>query len=111
MAIGDPSQGLVYIYARSGTTWVQEATLTGSRSFFGRKLALDGDSLAVLTNTDEGAVTIFTRSRSRWTEQQTFPIHPESIGRSVFSIALDNDTLVVGNTGTATDGLTEAGSA
>ena len=45
------SSGAVYVYKLSGTTWEQEAYIKASNSeavdWFGYRVALDGDTLAV----------------------------------------------------------------
>jgi hypothetical protein len=85
--------GAVYVYTRSGATWVQQAYVkasnTGSGDYFGSSvdLSADGNTLAVAAHWEAsdakgingnqqdnsipqaGAVYIFTRSGGRWTQQ------------------------------------------
>ena len=112
-------QGSVFIFTQSGTTWSQQAKLTvaGGSSFdyFGHDIALSGDTLLatsawddVGSNTDQGSVTIFTRSGTIWSQQiQLFAAGGaagDSFGRSV---AISGDTAIVGapydDVGTNTD--------
>ena len=85
--------GAVYVYARSGNTWAQQAYIkasnAGSGDYFGSSvdLSADGDTLAVAAHWEAsdargingnqsdnsipqaGAVYIFTRNAGRWTQQ------------------------------------------
>lgn len=112
--------GAVYVFTRTGTTWIQQAYLkasnTGAGDQFGISVALDGDTLAVGAQNedgngtgvnsgaetdnslpDSGAVYVFTRSSTTWTQQayvKAFNAGASDLfGRSV---ALDGDTLAVG---------------
>jgi cysteine-rich repeat protein len=115
--------GAVYVFTRSGATWVQQAYIkasnTGAIDRFGWSVALsaDGSTLAVgayvedsaatgingdQTNNsapDSGAVYVFTRSGTAWSQQAY--VKASSIGTSDFfgfSVALSGDgaTLAVG---------------
>ena len=87
---GAVGSGAVYVFTRSGSTWTEQAYIkasnTGEGDQFGWSVALSGDTLAVgapcedssstgvgsLPNegaSDSGAVYVFTRSGSTWTEQ------------------------------------------
>ncbi len=75
------SQGAVYVFTRSGSTWTQQAKLLagdpGNGDYFGCSVALsaNGDIAAVGalgkagTYTTQGAAYVFTRSGSTWTQQ------------------------------------------
>jgi tartrate dehydratase beta subunit/fumarate hydratase class I family protein len=89
----DSSTGAVYVFARSGGTWTQQAFIKsshpGKEDWFGSRLNLsgDGNTLAVgaqlenggskgingdqtdLSAEDSGAVYLFTRSGATWTQQ------------------------------------------
>ena len=111
--------GAVYIFTRSGTTWTQEAYIKASNTeaddWFSYGLALSGDTLAVSaykedsnatvingdeannTYTNSGAVYIFTRSGTTWSQQAY--IKPSNTGAADhfgYSVALSGDTLAVG---------------
>jgi hypothetical protein len=97
-----------YVYVRSGTAWVQQAQLTASDGKagdeFGYSVAVSGDTVVVGatladvgTNADQGAVYVFTRSGSTWTQQAKL-MSPDGSVDDEFgtSVAVDGDTLLVG---------------
>ncbi len=101
--------GAVWVYTRSGSTWVQQAELTGSgesgKGWFGRAVALsaDGDTVLVggyVDHSDTGAVWVFTRTDSTWTQQGAKLTGTEESGAGEFgwSVALSGDgsTALVG---------------
>lgn len=107
---GGLSAGAVYIYTRSGTTWTEQQILHASNprenDYFGGHVSLDGDTLAISATgedgtadlvTGAGAVYIYTRSGTTWTEQQILHASDAQIGDSFgSSVSLDGDTLAVG---------------
>lgn len=114
--------GAVYLFVRSGDTWVQQAYLKASNTdagdYFGASLALssDGTTLAVGAFGEDanpqavdgqnnnvffssGAVYVFTRTGSTWTQQAYLKASNGNTGDQFgYSLALsDNgDTLAVG---------------
>ncbi|MFM8373553.1 MAG: hypothetical protein ACKOCO_14315, partial [Bacteroidota bacterium] len=69
---------LAWIYVRSGTTWSQQAKLVGTGAVGAAKqgtgvaISANGTTAAVggpADNTNAGAVWIFTRSGTTWTQQ------------------------------------------
>jgi len=118
------TSGAVYVFARTGTTWSQQAYVkpsnTDANDEFGRSLALaeDGNTLAVgaylesssaagiggnQTNnalSKSGAVYIFTRAGTVWSQQEYIKASNPSLeaqfGWSV-ALAADGNTLVVGS--------------
>jgi len=108
--------GAVYVFTRSNGSWSQQAFLKASNpgqwDQFGFTLALDGDTLVVGANgenstaaggennndaTDAGAVYVFTRSNSIWSQQAYLKASNAGAGDSFgLSVALDGGTLVVG---------------
>jgi len=102
--------GAVHVFVRSGTGWVRQAYVKASNTragdAFGRSLALstDGSTLAVGapgedgTATDSGAVYVFTRSGTTWTQQQRlkadWPDADDAFGTAV-SLAGDGGSLAV----------------
>jgi len=116
--------GAVYVFVRSGTTWTQQAYVkasnTGAGDQFGNSVALSGDTLAVGaygeasaatgvngTQADNsasyaGAVYVFVRSGTTWT-QQAYVKAPNTGAGDQFgcSVALSGDTLAVGAVGEA----------
>jgi FG-GAP repeat len=71
--------GAVWVFARSGSTWTRQAKLTGGAEesadgWFGGSMALSGDGATALVGdpADDGrlgAVWVFARSGSTWTQQ------------------------------------------
>ena len=113
------NSGAVYVFTRSGTTWSQQAYVkasnTGANDLFGRSVALFGDTLAVgayqedghatgvngnqadNSATDSGAVYVFTRSGSTWSQQAYVKASNTGVGDWFgWNVALANDTLAVG---------------
>jgi len=115
--------GAVYVFTRSGATWSQQAYIKASNTEagdeFGNSVSLsnDGDTLAVGAFEEEsnatgidgnqadnsaagaGAVYVFTRSGSDWS-QQAYIKASNTDAQDIFGISIslsgDGDTLVVG---------------
>ncbi|OYZ17508.1 MAG: hypothetical protein B7Y39_15125 [Bdellovibrio sp. 28-41-41] len=111
--------GAVYVFTRTGTTWTQQqklvATGTNARlanDHFGSSLSLSEDTLAVGASeqdydenggvlvTDAGAVFIFTRTGTTWTQQQKIVasglnarVASDGFG---YKLSLSGETLAVG---------------
>jgi hypothetical protein len=125
---GGSSCGAVYVFARSGTAWGQQAYVkasnTNSGDYFGFSVALSasGDTLAVgafkedskatgvggnqadNTVTDSGAVYVYTRSGTAWSSpaylKQSYTRVFDYFGRAV-ALSADGNTLAVGAYGQA----------
>ena len=107
---GKIHQGSVYVFIRSGNTWVQQAQLFASDGAagdeFGWAVAIDGDTIVVgadaddvFANTDQGSAYVFTRSGTTWTEQTYFLANDGSgTDRDFFgvAVAVKGDTAIVG---------------
>ncbi|MBK9306700.1 MAG: cadherin-like beta sandwich domain-containing protein [Nitrospira sp.] len=116
---GSSDSGAVYVFTRSGTTWSQQAYVkasnTGAGDNFGYSVAIDGETLGVGARGEEsnavgingnqandsmsfaGAVYVFTRSGTTWTQQAYVKASNTGTGdRFGSSIALSGDTLAVG---------------
>jgi hypothetical protein len=114
--------GAVYVFVRSGATWIQQsyikATNTDRFDAFGGSVALSGDVLVVgatgessaatgidgnqVDNTagSAGAVYVFTRTGTTWTQQAYVKASNTGAGDNFgAAVALASDTLVVGATG------------
>ncbi len=114
--------GAVYVFTRAGTTWTQQAYVkasnTGGSDYFGYAVSLssDGNTLAVgayledssttgINSTpdngtsDSGAVYVFTRAGSTWTQQAYVKASntgaDDYFGYAV-SLSSDGNTLAVG---------------
>ncbi len=112
--VGDNSAnnyaGAAYIFVRSGGAWTRQATLLPSdgqgSDLFGQSVALDGDTAlvgAIGHNSSTGAVYVFVRSGTTWTQQAeligTGGGVPGSFG---WSVALSGNTALVGLQGGGT---------
>ena len=113
------SAGAVYVFTRSNGEWSQQAYLKASNAeandFFGYSVSVSGDSLAVgaygedsasiVVNGNQadnsasysGAVYVFTRSNSEWS-QQAYVKASNADPSDIFggSVSLSGDTLAVG---------------
>ena len=129
--------GAVYIYTRSGTTWSQQAYIkaanSGAGDKFGSQICLYGDTLAVaassedsnqttITNgatasgdnsrSDSGAVYIYTRSGTNWSQQAYIKtVNSDSGDLFGFILSLSDNSLAVStfdssNQTTITNGAT-----
>lgn len=122
---GASSSGAVYVFARAGGVWTQQAYLKASNAEagdqFGASVALDGDVLAVSapfedglgygvnpgaaaegsnSASNSGAAYLFLRSNGLWS-QQTYVKASNTTPNYQFgsSVALSGDTLAVGSIG------------
>lgn len=99
--------GAVYVFVRTGAGWMQQAYLKASNSeagtVFGISVALWGDTLAVGAPGEgghSGAVYVFVRSGTNWS-QQAYVKASNAGGGDGFGSALTlwGDTLAVGASG------------
>lgn len=118
--------GAAYIYVRVGTTWIQEAYLKASNSdpvdAFGRAVAISGhtavvgaigeDSGAHTVNGDQtdnsaniaGAAYVFVRAGTTWAQEAYLKAsNSDSSDAFGYSVAIANDTVVVGASGEDSD--------
>ncbi|WP_287127879.1 FG-GAP repeat protein [Candidatus Cyanaurora vandensis] len=101
-------QGKVYVFARSGATWSEQAILTASDGLpndaFGYSVALSGETAVVGAYTAtgyKGKVYVFVRSGTTWSEQAILTasdgLSTEAGGDEFgISVAINVNTLVVG---------------
>ena len=105
---GAADAGAAFVYTRSGATWSRQARLVASDAalmdYFGYSVALSGNTAVVGAYgktegglNSAGAVYVFTRSGSTWTQQAKLldphPVQYEMFGESV---ALSGDTVLIG---------------
>jgi hypothetical protein len=106
------SQGVAYIFVRSGDVWVQQAKLIASDGaagdYFGYSVALsaDGNTALVGANYDnvganqyQGSAYVFTRSGTTWVQQAALTANDGEAGDNFgWSVALSSDgnTALVG---------------
>lgn len=104
--------GATWIFVRSGSSWVQQGPklvgggIAGSTSQQGQSLSLanDGNTLAIGGITDNnniGAVWIFVRSGSTWSQQGNKLVGSGTVGPTIFqgfsvSLSADGNSLAVG---------------
>ena len=123
------SSGAVYVFARSGTTWSQQAYVKASNAAatddFGYSMTLSGNTLVVGADEEDssasgvngdqlndsgigtGAAYVFTRSGTTWSQQAylkasnpgAFVEGADSGDHFGFSVAMSGETLVVGAVG------------
>lgn len=109
LAVGahlEAGSGAVHLFSREGEQWMPQTVLRpvrpGSNDLFGSSLAFDGETLAVGAHLEDGAfensgaVYVYRRQRSGWSDP--LRLEPEGGAEHRFgrSLALAGDTLVVG---------------
>jgi RHS repeat-associated protein len=100
--------GAVWIFTRSGNTWTQQGPkLTGKEEVgegqFGEQVAISGDGKTVMVgarfdNSQAGAVWVFVRSGTTWTQQGPKIAGEGAFGLSISLSANGNTALVNGAT-------------
>jgi hypothetical protein len=104
------ASGAVYVFVRNGTTWTQEARLTGSDALpgdaFGSSVSLDGDTLVIgaplkrvpgFGNYANGAAYVFTRDAGGWSQQTKLTASPSANGNLFgFAVAVLGDRAAIG---------------
>ncbi len=112
------NSGAVYVFTRSGSTWTQQAYIKASNTEandrFGWWVDISGDTIAVGANGEDsnatgvggdqndntlpstGAVYVFTRTGTTWTQQAYIKAsNTNEYDNFGYTVALDGDTLVV----------------
>ena len=93
--------GSVYLFERAGSSWAFTRKLRASDGerddFFGRLVALSGDTLAVRAQDGfyNGKIYVFERSGNEWTEAAG-PFRTPGERNFAISMALDGETLAIG---------------
>jgi len=102
--------GATWVFTRSGTSWSQQGSkLVGTDSIgssaqgTSTALSADGNTLAVGGNVDDsnvGAIWVFTRSGTEWSQQGSKLVGSESVGTSnqgqSIALSSNGNTLVFG---------------
>ena len=122
--------GAAYVFVRENDTWVQQAYLkpqyTNDALEFGTSVDISGNTIvigapgdnraatgvnSVPINFEEltsGAVYVFVRNGNTWTQQADFKASNTYIGSSFgHSVAIDNNTIIVGAYGEPSDGSSQ----
>ncbi|MBS1788625.1 MAG: hypothetical protein JST85_12930 [Acidobacteria bacterium] len=119
---GNENQGSAYVFTRSNTTWTQQQKLMANDGatgqFFGRSVALSGDTVVVGDNInqiganfDQGSAYVFFRNGTVWTQQQKLTADDGEEGDQFgLSLAISGDTIVVGAPDDDTGGNFDLGS-
>jgi hypothetical protein len=113
--------GAAYVYVRSGATWSQQARLVASNGTssddFGNAVALRGNTALVGAfgrGNGAGAVYVFTRSGSSWSETQVLTPSDAAVQQrfgSSLALSPSGSEVLVGAPRRAVAGLAGAGSA
>lgn len=104
--IGQNQTGSAYIFVSDGTTWTQQAKLTGTvnRLNFGHSVAILGDTAVVgapngtfAGGTQAGGAEVFVRSGTSWSRESTIT-SPDGQPSDGFGsgVAISPDTIIVG---------------
>jgi len=104
---GANASGSVYVFVRSGGTWLQQQKLNASDAaegdYFGSSVSLSGDTVIIGARgdndpgTDIGSAYIFVRSGGTWTQQQKLTASDGAVGDEFgYSVSLSGDTVVIG---------------
>ena len=126
---GDPTSnaGAAYVFSRSGSTWTQQAKLVDPspsvNGYFGQAVDINSDGTYAVAckytdNSSAGAIFVFTRSGSTWTQQAKLTASDaqisDNLAKSGCSISA-NGSFVVGGAhleaGGSGDPLSSAGAA
>jgi len=118
---GGVDSGSAYVFTRTGTDWTLQAKLTADDAaagdLFGHSVAIHGNTaVAGAINddqggTDSGSVYVFTRTGTTWAQQAKLTADDAAAGDFFgFSVAIQNDTVVVGARGDDSAGA-DSGSA
>jgi len=104
----DCNSGSVHVYVKAGTTWTHEQKIVAldaaAGDDFGESVALWGDTLVVgapganSSATNAGAVYIYTRVGTVWTQEGARLVPPELAASDCFggAVGLEQDLLVGG---------------
>ncbi|MEN8149935.1 MAG: hypothetical protein ABFS86_08935, partial [Planctomycetota bacterium] len=98
VVVGDGKQGLVYVFVRGESGWVEEQRLDSGadRAYrFGRSVDIDGDRMIVGTNAS--AAYVFAREDGVWTREGVLEgTGVESADDFGLAVAISGETAVVG---------------
>lgn len=103
--------GAAYVFVRVGSTWTPEAKLTGSENSFadnfGYSVAIKGETIVCgafgnsdFNQSEVGSAYVFQRIDGLWLQQQELTASDgASLARFGLSVAMSEDTIVVGADG------------
>lgn len=123
---GVTDAGAVYVFVRSGTSWLQEAKLSASdkatSDYFGYALSFNQDGSTLVVSAycadagpvNAGAVYVFTRTNTVWTQNAKLVANDRAtndyFGISV-AISADGSRCVIGAYAADVSGIADAGAA
>ncbi len=104
---GPQDIGVAYVYVKSGTDWVLQATLQqpspGDGDKFGTAVGISGNRIVVgapyrtTAHGECGAAYVFTRTGTAWSAAVSLPMELEQDGdQAGQSVDIEGDTVVVG---------------
>ncbi len=101
---GKSNPGAAYVFVRNGSSWIQQAKLVAGdpldNSNFGLTVAVDGDTAVVgapVHNSAVGAIYVFVRNGSTWSQQQKLAQTNLAPGtRFGSAVAIDGDRCLSG---------------
>ena len=98
----------VHVFARNGSTWIQQAKLTpsdpNSRNLFGNAISISGDIVAAGDTWGGGRVPhsgsayIFSRKNMKWSQEQKLTGSLDTAAKDRFgnSVSISGDTAIIG---------------
>ncbi len=100
----DDEAGAAYVFTRTGTTWSEQAKLTGSDvgafEYSCEAVAISGDTALIAApydGSEAGAAYVFTRTGTTWSEQAKLTASDRASGDWFGgSLAVSNGTVVIG---------------
>ncbi|MEI7899836.1 MAG: hypothetical protein WCK89_06255 [bacterium] len=107
---GGEVSGSAYVFARTGTNWIQQAKLIAADDapydYFGRSVSLSGDTALVGAHYDDdrgvnsGSAYVFVRSGTAWTQQAKLTA-ADAAAEDAFGllVSLSGDSALVGAPG------------
>ena len=124
LVVGAGNAGVAYVFTNLNGTWTEQAVLAptgGSGTSFGGSsldgMSISGDTIAVGAPAEStpagntGSVYVFTNNNGTWTQQQrVVPTDPLVAGFGL-SVAVQNDSLLVGAPFTGSTTIFKPGSA
>lgn len=105
---GETNSGAAYIYVQNGTSWTQQAKLAPAYYWqndydqHGVFVALENDTALVGQTEGSGSVTVYTRSGTTWSVQQTITMG-DTVTGGARSVAISGETFVSGSPGASSN--------
>lgn len=101
------NQGAAYVFVRSNGSWMQQTKLLAddgaAGDAFGRRVAIDGETILIGTSnddtaagTDAGSVYVFVRNNGTWTQQAHLFASDGAAGDQFVGCAISGDTAIIG---------------